>query len=1100
MPAFNAFNYDFTLPLYNSFNPWAGFSSFSSNFQTPSWGGYSWQSSSSSAVTLSSSSDEADSRPLQDALDDDTTSSNNSRSTATELGSITSDGEWQGLEITSNDRDWYHFSLDQAGAAGDQVSIQFEHALGDLDMRLHNSSGRRIDFSNSVEDQESISLEGLASGDYYLQVYGYWGDSNPDYSLSFDITSSEEVVDEESDNSDATSEETTPLLDDDATVNNDSRSQATELGGITEDSQWQGLSITEDDRDWYSFSLESEGVAGDQVSIAFSHALGDLDMRLHDSSGRRLDLSNSVDDQETISLEGLGSGDYYLQVYGYWGDSNPEYSLTFDLASSTEPADEAGGGDTLESGDLYEDNNSMESATDLGVITESKSISNLSITDEDQDWLRFELSESGDHADLITIDFEHDQGDLDMRLLDADGELLGLSNSVEDYEALSLDGLDAGLYYLEVYGYHGVANPQYDLNIIWGDDLLDPEADDLLDDTFDDDFEEDDELEEDFEEEDAEEDDVLEDEYEDDAEADDVFEDDTLEDDAEADDAFEDEYEEDSTAEDDSGEVSGDTVSSWQNPVLLGALATAVPLDGLAIESDSSDWFQFTLDQTGLLGDAIGITFDHDQGDLDIGLYDASGQYLDLSAGIENSESIDLQGLTAGNYLLEVYGYQGVANPEYEFSIEVAEIAEDESSAEESGDEPGDETVDDTPEDEGESEVADSTDDTSDETDPSDDTESDASSEEEAVESSSLDAWTLMVYIDADNNLEAMGIDDINEMERVDLGDDINVVVQIDRIPGYDTSNGNWTDTRRGDITQDQSSSLIGSELESIGEQNMGDPDTLTDFINWSVENNPAQNYGLIIWDHGAGIDGMAWDDSTPNHDYLSLSELTKGLQNSDVEQFDLIGFDLCLQGMAEQSHELADLADVMVASEDLEPGDGWDYTGFLNSLAADSSMDAASLGGAIVDSYGAFYGDQTLSAIDLSGQDNLVSSINSFYSAVADNATNSDWQVMAQARDNATNYHYDAYRDLGGFMDGVANGTAGEISQTAQAVSSALSAMVIDQVDVSGASGLSIYLPDPDESVRDDYRDENFQFVADSNWDDFLQLFVTQADGFSFA
>ena len=45
--------------------------------------------------------------------------------------------------------------------------------------------------------------------------------------------------------------------------------------------------------------------------------------------------------------------------------------------------------------------------------------------------------------------------------------------------------------------------------------------------------------------------------------------------------------------------------------------------------------------------------------------------------------------------------------------------------------------------------------------------------------------WTVMVYLDADNNLESAGIDDINEMEIVGSTTEVNVVVQVDRIPYF---------------------------------------------------------------------------------------------------------------------------------------------------------------------------------------------------------------------------------------------------------------------------------------------------------------------------
>ena len=53
--------------------------------------------------------------------------------------------------------------------------------------------------------------------------------------------------------------------------------------------------------------------------------------------------------------------------------------------------------------------------------------------------------------------------------------------------------------------------------------------------------------------------------------------------------------------------------------------------------------------------------------------------------------------------------------------------------------------------------------------------------------------WTFMIYLDGDNNLEEAGIDDFLEIASVGSDSNINIVVQFDRIGGYDTSYGNWT-------------------------------------------------------------------------------------------------------------------------------------------------------------------------------------------------------------------------------------------------------------------------------------------------------------------
>jgi len=53
--------------------------------------------------------------------------------------------------------------------------------------------------------------------------------------------------------------------------------------------------------------------------------------------------------------------------------------------------------------------------------------------------------------------------------------------------------------------------------------------------------------------------------------------------------------------------------------------------------------------------------------------------------------------------------------------------------------------------------------------------------------------WTILVYMDADNNLEDAGIADFLEMARVGSTSLVNIVVQFDRAVGYNNSYGDWT-------------------------------------------------------------------------------------------------------------------------------------------------------------------------------------------------------------------------------------------------------------------------------------------------------------------
>ena len=57
--------------------------------------------------------------------------------------------------------------------------------------------------------------------------------------------------------------------------------------------------------------------------------------------------------------------------------------------------------------------------------------------------------------------------------------------------------------------------------------------------------------------------------------------------------------------------------------------------------------------------------------------------------------------------------------------------------------------------------------------------------------------WSILVYMSADNNLESAAIADLIEMEKSKLNTkNVSVLVLLDRNPSYDSSNGNWKNTK----------------------------------------------------------------------------------------------------------------------------------------------------------------------------------------------------------------------------------------------------------------------------------------------------------------
>ncbi|MBA7578999.1 Clostripain [subsurface metagenome] len=362
-----------------------------------------------------------------------------------------------------------------------------------------------------------------------------------------------------------------------------------------------------------------------------------------------------------------------------------------------------------------------------------------------------------------------------------------------------------------------------------------------------------------------------------------------------------------------------------------------------------------------------------------------------------------------------------------------------------------------------------------------------------------LPEWTVMVYLDADNNLESAGIDDINEMEMVGSTSDVNIVVQVDRIPGYDTSNNNWTNTRRYYITQDLDPYVINSQLiDDLSEQNMGSTQTLINFADWAVNNYPAQKYLLVIWNHGGGFRStgltkdIAWDD-TNNSDKITMPELEYALSAISTimgKNIDIVGMDACFMAMTEVAYQIKDHADILVTSEESEPNDGWPYDTILGELTASPTMSSGQLAIDIVEKYiySFPFDDVTQSAIDLSYMDTLADQLSAMaLSIMFDTLTPTINYINAS---NSSQYYGDwDFIDLYDFCNKVLTYSYNvQVKSIALSIQQTLVSSVVinsnfDGWSVSGSKGLSIYFP---YIAYDNYYN-NTNFAQDTKWDEML-------------
>ena len=366
--------------------------------------------------------------------------------------------------------------------------------------------------------------------------------------------------------------------------------------------------------------------------------------------------------------------------------------------------------------------------------------------------------------------------------------------------------------------------------------------------------------------------------------------------------------------------------------------------------------------------------------------------------------------------------------------------------------------------------------------------------------------WTVMVYLDADNDLESAGINDINEMEMVGSSPDIKIVVQADRIPNYNSSNDDWTTTRRYYITQDSDPMQINSQLKSeLGELNMGDPQTLIDFASWAVTEYPAKKYLLVIWNHGGGFRAVspsltkdiAWDD-TSGGDRITMPELEYALSAISAQMgknIDIVGMDACLMAMTEVAYQIKDYADILVASEENEPGDGWPYDTILAQLVANPTMSSTQLATDIVDKYiySYPYNEVTQSAIDLSYMDDLAGQLSSMADSIrSDTLTPKD--VYINAAYSSQYYGDPDFIDLYDFCNKIFYySNSLEVKTIALIVQQTLLNFTVinsgyNGWSVSGSKGLSIYFPWYYAYNSNKYNSTNF--AQDTFWDEMLLYF----------
>ena len=414
--------------------------------------------------------------------------------------------------------------------------------------------------------------------------------------------------------------------------------------------------------------------------------------------------------------------------------------------------------------------------------------------------------------------------------------------------------------------------------------------------------------------------------------------------------------------------------------------------------------------------------------------------------------------------------------------------------------------------------------------------------------------WTIMTYMAAVNDLAPYARKNLKQQSDVGSNNRVNIVTQLDTIIGSQNKV-----TKRYYIERDKLT-VKNQNDPSTQKMDSGSPETLIDFCGWAIRNYPAHNYMLILWNHGTGIidigrprsinpvqlfffnpetelieldrsipfldfvqetqdsdpRGICFDDITGH--YISNQGLERALREVSQrfmggKKFAIVAFDACLMSMLEVANIIKDHAHIMLGSQEVVLGPGYDYRRILSPVV-EQPLSPVQFAKQIVlahqETYHTITNDYTQSAIFLDKINALEQNTNIVGALLQESLAlqqgNTIRDILKSCRHKLLCTHFDepSYLDLHHLYSNIINNlhlfkysdeqkgraNAQALRKNLQDGLTLISAAVIANVagkNLSAAKGISIYFPE--RAVHNSY--PRTKFASNNNWFNFLKLYL---------
>jgi len=359
--------------------------------------------------------------------------------------------------------------------------------------------------------------------------------------------------------------------------------------------------------------------------------------------------------------------------------------------------------------------------------------------------------------------------------------------------------------------------------------------------------------------------------------------------------------------------------------------------------------------------------------------------------------------------------------------------------------------------------------------------------------------WVIMFYFNGDNKLSDSMQVDINIIKNVGATEDVRFAILSDSDEIGDTK-----------LYYVEGTTLVEQDWPT--ESDMGDPDTIIDFVQKVKTDYPASRSCFIPYSNkGAGWQGIIYDQNGDGT-MITMPELLSAFNtvtNNGADKIDVLFAQSCLCGNLEFRYQIRSCIDYTVGYADCGLSGDLPYDEILTELVNNPSMNGEEFATLIIDLFEPadmpFYDIlQSMGAAQSDQLDNLADAIDELALLFIENIGEYRDDIATAwsgSRIYGPMWDIDYYRDLQHFLELMTISDQEFIDAKNNVIDNIEAAMIaIAVLEKDNSAGFNFYFPGrkADYNLALRYDDgvlpseyEDTQFAIDTNWDEFLEVFL---------